>query len=543
MSRKMNIKEIAIDYNQRFGMNVIPIIGKKAIDGWEVWKNNYQSTDDLKTLKWNNAITGFAAICGINYLLCLDLDKVKDKRILIRILEYLGLSIDYEWIVRTKTGFHIWIRVKDINRLFEWMGKGFAFRKYYPKESDTLKQLELRIKSCYVILPPSEHKDGGVYTFLNSEPKEKPVEIEAVNIFCVIKDLFNITDRKKIIERKDNRKPDIKYLTGAIKQLKEYRIGYEIWRDCCFALCSLGDEGLKYFIELSTNDFYPDDTLTDIETQFYECLTRYKTEGIRLNTLFFHAKELGFKYGSKRESLSKVMFTYPLFVLQYNNDCLVEKIISYGIVKQREECLDEKNEKESICPVEIKKFLDAHKINFITAEKVINNYKEIEINRIEFEKVNETDCYGLVGLDFLIECRNGKHRYEWLRSYCAVKAILGRTIRMKWIAYSRIQYAYLGFKSKLVFNIFGNDNVLPSKKTLCRYLKKLKDRKFLAMFYYGRRTYFSTYYNQDVLREKVKQKVLKKDQKKKENSDTRFRKEIKAEREKLKLKRMELHSV
>lgn len=38
----MNIKEIAIDYNQRFGMNVIPIIGKKAIDGWEVWKNNYQ---------------------------------------------------------------------------------------------------------------------------------------------------------------------------------------------------------------------------------------------------------------------------------------------------------------------------------------------------------------------------------------------------------------------------------------------------------------------------------------------------------------------
>ena len=76
------------------------------------------------------------------------------------------------------------------------------------------------------------------------------------------------------------------------------------------------------------------------------------------------------------------------------------------------------------------------------------------------------------------------------------------------------------------------------EKSLYRYLKKLKDKGFLAVFYYARRTYYSTYLNQDRLKQVVMKRVLEKDKKKLENSDAVFRERINEERKKLRLKRM-----
>jgi len=134
MNRIMNLQEAAIDFNQRFGMNVIPMIGKVPIDDWKQWQEKEQSLEDIMDMNWNGNITGVACICGVNHLMCIDLDKVTSNRILEKILDNLNLPIDYEWIVKTKTGYHIWIIVQNIDVVFNFIGRKFAYKKFFPKE-------------------------------------------------------------------------------------------------------------------------------------------------------------------------------------------------------------------------------------------------------------------------------------------------------------------------------------------------------------------------------------------------------------------------
>jgi len=296
-------------------MNVIPMIGKVPIDDWKQWQENEQTLEDIIDMNWNGNITGVACICGVNHSMCIDLDKVTTNKILDKILDNLNLPRDYEWIVKTKTGYHIWVIVQNIEVVFNFIGRKFAYKKFFPKERGLLEHTELRIEKCYTVLPPSKHPRGGRYNFIFKEPENYPTEVVADNIVCMLGDLFNSVNRDKIISKNLNWEPDVKYLPSAIKWLKNNRLGYDIWRDCCFALCSLGEEGREYFRELSRNKFYAEDSAEIINKQFDACLQRYNSNGIKLNTLFYYAKEFGFKYGSKKDSMSKIMFTYPLSLI------------------------------------------------------------------------------------------------------------------------------------------------------------------------------------------------------------------------------------
>jgi len=81
MNRITNLQEAAIDYNQRFGMNVIPMIGKVTIDDWKQWQEKEETFDDIMNMNWDGKITGIAGICGVNDLVCIDLDKVTSDKI------------------------------------------------------------------------------------------------------------------------------------------------------------------------------------------------------------------------------------------------------------------------------------------------------------------------------------------------------------------------------------------------------------------------------------------------------------------------------
>jgi len=520
-------------------MNVIPLIGKKPKDEWKNYQNYNMAVDDIIKMVWGGSITGLAAICGINNLVCIDLDWVKSDKILTQILDYSDLPADYKWVVKTKSGYHIWIKMRDKNKVFALIGKSFAYKKFYPKEKDLIKHIELRVMNCYVVLPPSVHPKGGTYEFVNGEPENEPDCIEPDNIIFMLKELFNIVDKEKIAHKNKNWKPDIKYLAAAIGHLKEFRLGYDIWRDCCFALCSLGEDGRQYFRKLSDNKFYPNDTTAIIDHQFNECLKRYNKNQIKLRTLFYYAIDLGYKYGKKRDLLTKVMLTYPLSLMQCENEELIDNFISYGLVKQIEEKIMNENEAKKISETDLKDILDRHKIDFLLPKVVVRKFIEIEQATGDYENKFNTDAYGLIGLDFLLDCKRGKFNFSILRSYAAVRAILGRTIKHKWINYTRILYAYYGYKSEAVFNQIGKSNIMISTKTLYRNFLKLRDLGFLSCFYYARKTYFSTYYNQKLLQSVVEKRILESDEKKLSSSDSAFRERINEKRKKLKLKKIE----
>lgn len=534
---RLKIETEALDFNQNFGINVLPLIGKKPIGEWTHWQNTLQTIDDILAMDWGKNTTGLGAICGINDLLCLDLDKLKKEKILEKILEYLKLSKDYKWIVKTSTGYHIWIIVKDVDRIFKYFGKGFAYKKFYPKETETLKHLELRVKKCYAALPPSKHPNGDKYYFLNGKPDELPTESTGSAIIYMLGELFHQVDRQKILNKKDRWQPDLRFLDSAIKYLKNHRLDYDVWRDCCFALSSLGEKGRNYFRELSTNKFYPEDNNVTIDRQFDECLKRYDSRQIKLNTFFYYAKAYGFKYGNKRDTLSKVMLTYPLCILQCKDEELVEKIISYGFIRLKEDELETVDVARNISNEEIQAFLNKYKIDFLNTTELKNNYLEIEQALTDFEMKQGTDAYGLIGLDFLLDCKAGKFSYNELRSYAAVKAILGRTIKLKPITYQRIKVAYWGYKSWAIFNTENKNEILVSEKTLYRRLRKLKERGFISIFSYGRKAYYSTYLSQENLNKMVKNRVLEKEAKRIENEDADWRKMITQQRKTLRLKK------
>ena len=538
----MNLLDEAIKYYQSFGMSTIPLIGKKSIIDWKEYQNGKMKIDDIIGMAWDHTIKGLAAICGIDYLVCIDLDYVKSDKILLKTLEYLNVGENYKWIVKTKNGYHIWIRITDIKKIFEFLGRAFAYKKFYPVEKELLKQLELRVINCYAVLPPSLHPQGGTYEFHNGYPDYSPNDVDVDKIITLLKEQYYPVNKEKIKNKDNNLETDIRYLPAAIKYLKEFRLGYEIWRDCCFALCSLGEDGRGYFRDLSQNKFYLDDTIQSIDKQYDECLKRYDNNKTKLNTLFYYAIEFGFRYGRKSDLYSKLMLTYPLSLMQCDDDVLIKRFISYGIIKGLQERSSENVKQLKITEIKIKVILDKYKIDFIKPKEVIDTFREIGQKLGDYEKKHGKDAYGLIGLDFLIDCKKGKFRYGLLRNYAAVRAILGRIIKFKAIPYSRLILAHIGYKSKAVYENSICKADLVCSKTLYRNFKKLTELRFIACFYYGRKTYFSTYYDQDRLKIAVEKRILEKDEKKLQSSDVEFRKRIDASRKKLTLKKLESHS-
>ena len=192
--------EIALQYFQLFGFNVLSLSSKRPNIEWDIWQKEKQSTEDIEEMNWNNA-TGLGAVMGINDLRLFDLDGVENPEIVEMILTELELPEDYTWVVQSGSGegFHIYFRSKvthpvlinqdtPLKRGLDTLGGEKAVYKFKmkpvsPSESrgeaeGYCKHIELRWKDCQTALPPSNHESGGLYHFMNQDPKEPPTYID-----------------------------------------------------------------------------------------------------------------------------------------------------------------------------------------------------------------------------------------------------------------------------------------------------------------------------------------------------------------------------
>lgn len=156
---------------------------KIPLNEWESYRQNRQTKEHIMSFNWDDA-TGIGAITGINDLVCLDIDGCKDINFIEGFLNSLGLSKDYNWVVRSgsHTGFHIWIKTStNFPGSIPYPPNNTLF--YFPRKKFRIlfKQIELRI-SDHVVLPPSINRNGNDYKFINNVPSNPPNEVDIINL-------------------------------------------------------------------------------------------------------------------------------------------------------------------------------------------------------------------------------------------------------------------------------------------------------------------------------------------------------------------------
>ncbi|MEW6195602.1 MAG: bifunctional DNA primase/polymerase [Bacteroidota bacterium] len=341
----MQFREIAKDYYESFGFNLLPLENKVPKSNWEKWQAEEMLMSDIDGLGWNEKVNGIGAISGINKLRCLDFDKVNSYEIVKQFVRKLGLPSEYQWIVKSGSGkgYHIWFYCDDDSYIIKVLSGDKSYYKLQLKENGLCDHIELRWKNCQTVLPPSFHPSGKQYEFIhpspakagtpfnegriqwNGLPSQEPLNIgvgkliEVLKEFCVLESESN-AEKVSEVNSKDKKDPaspdksgfaetsikDIKnkivdkrfvkdaaeFLNGKIDNYDEYlRIG--------FALASLGEEGREFFLLIGKdNPKYPEDTEAVLNKKFDSLLKDYRGN-ITLGTFFEIAKKFGFTFPKK----------------------------------------------------------------------------------------------------------------------------------------------------------------------------------------------------------------------------------------------------
>ena len=330
MEERMDFKELAKDYYETFGFNLLPLKNKapkmSAGGGWEKWQTEIMNVNDIDSFNWKKGINGVGAICGIKNLRCLDFDKVKDYEIVKKFVLKLGLSIEYSWVVKSGSGagYHVWFycdytpllvspgggeKQSDVS-LSEILGGKKSFYVLKLLEYDLCDHIELRWERCQTVLPKSLHPSGNIYEFVNirgnglpnSEPASVSVGklIETLKEFCALdkKPVVSSQKSEENIERKD-RENNIHFDEKIIRQAAEFLKGcinnYDDYLRIGFALASIGESGRKYFLAIGKdNPKYPQDTEIELNKKYDGFMKDYRGD-TTLGTFFHIAESYGWK--------------------------------------------------------------------------------------------------------------------------------------------------------------------------------------------------------------------------------------------------------
>lgn len=185
-------------YYQSMGMNVSPIgksnYKKPVIDNWKRYITIKQ--DEIQNFNWEDSV-GIGLIGGFNEYRALDIDELYysyyDRRgkiddFVAKCLAILGLPQDYAWVIDSGSGrgLHIIFRMND----FEYSEEVYSYSAKRREDRELFKRMELRWKA-FLVLPPSQHKEGGKYQFRNNAiPAYKPYYVNndhvynLLNYFC-----------------------------------------------------------------------------------------------------------------------------------------------------------------------------------------------------------------------------------------------------------------------------------------------------------------------------------------------------------------------
>jgi len=298
----MQFIELAKVYRNVFGFNVLPIEGKRPTIPWENWQLIEQTDNDVINLGWNSKVTGIGGICGINDLRNIDFDKVTDFGIIEMICKRLGLGEKYLWIVKSGSGagYHIWLKVRESEILHKRLNGPKSVYRLYLKDEGLCDHIELRWKQSQTVLPYSKHESGNRYLFLFDEPNEPPAEIDADVLIECLEEFCDLKKESEVLEvGKRTFEPasfDKEKLESAIEFLENNLPAncYDEWYRIGFGLVTIGEEGRKYFLQVSLGNTNYHDTEFEINRKFDSLLKDYDGK-VTLGTLYHIAEKYGWQ--------------------------------------------------------------------------------------------------------------------------------------------------------------------------------------------------------------------------------------------------------
>jgi hypothetical protein len=310
-------KKIAITYKNNLGINVLPLKGKRPMIEWDKWQCEIQTEEDVNKMDWSNS-TGIGGIQGINDWRCIDIDGAEDYEIIEKILRELELPERYSWVVQSGSGegFHIYVRCLQPTPSsppkrgnLDFIGGEKAVYKYKIKSEGYCDHIELRWKDCQTALPPSMHESGGIYNYYFDEPKVPPAYVELDKIICCLEKYCefqiqnskvksqNLQKHKQVQEwEKEKVYYDKARLEGALDFLSENLPdgSYDEWYKIGFALVPLGEQGERYFIDMSLKNPNYNDGEFELSKKFNSLVQDYDGR-VSIGTIYHIAELYGWK--------------------------------------------------------------------------------------------------------------------------------------------------------------------------------------------------------------------------------------------------------
>jgi len=298
----MQFIEMAKIYNKVFGFNILPIQGKRPTIPWDNWQIIEQTESDVINLVWNSTVTGIGGVCGINELRNIDFDNVTDPGILNMISKRLGLGEKYSWIIKSGSGvgFHIWIKVQENEFLHKQLNGPKSVYRLYLKDEGICDHIELRWKQSQTVLPYSLHDSGNRYSFLYGEPNQPPVEVSPDVLMECLDEYCDLQKEREVLEvGKRTFEPasfDKEKLESAVEFLENNLPTncYDEWYRVGFALTTIGEEGRKYFLQISLGNANYHDSEFEINKK-YDSLQKDYDGKITLGTVYHIAEKYGWQ--------------------------------------------------------------------------------------------------------------------------------------------------------------------------------------------------------------------------------------------------------